>query len=113
MSVRFIRKDEILIPASGTTVGGTLVEYNGKARLFSGMKTAAEGEMIALTGGVTVRVPKATATTFAAGAAVEYDIASGLAVAASGGDFHVGTAIVAVVDGDSYVDVELNEPAPA
>lgn len=55
-----------------------------------------------------VRVSKESATTFAAGAAVDWENTTGHAVATTTGDLAIGNAEAAAGAGQLYVDVRLN-----
>ena len=68
----------------------------------------ADGELGAVDVDGMYKVKKASATTFAQGAEVEWDNSGKNAVAATSGTFEIGVAYQAAVSGDDYVLVWLN-----
>lgn len=109
MSVTHLRQDQVILPAPAAIDGGTMFAFGGIIVLYAGMKSAASGENIACIYHGTVRIPKASATVFAAGANVQYNTTTGLAVTAGG--VYAGRATNGGASGDLFVDVLLNYPA--
>ena len=97
------------IAAPAALVSGDVISYAGKAAVYTGLKAAASGDLVAVTTEGQFRCPSASATTFAVGAPVYWRISTGLATAAADSDFLLGFAVLAKVDGQTSVLVALNE----
>jgi predicted RecA/RadA family phage recombinase len=97
------------IAAPSALVSGDVISYAGKAAVYTGLKGAASGDLVAVTTEGQFSFPSASATTFAVGAAVYWDISEEEATAAASGDFLLGFAVLAKVDGQTSVLVALNE----
>lgn len=95
------------------STGGDVVQIAGFAAIVKGNKAIAVGDPVTYQLKGVFDVDCATGTTFAIGAAVEWDNGTSLAVAAAGGDFDIGKAAKAKVAGELVVEVLFNEVALA
>ena len=89
-------------------VSGDILEFIDKAVVYVGAAPAAEGDLIAATSEGNYEIASASATTFSVGDPVYWDNTNKLAVTTPG-DFLLGVAIKAKVDGQTVVLVALNE----
>jgi predicted RecA/RadA family phage recombinase len=103
------------IAAAGNLVSGDIVQFCNQGAVYIGGIPASTGETVAITTEGNFDVLSASATTFAVGAPVYWDEGTKLAVTTLvAGDYLIGVAIKAKVDGETTVRVALNEyVAPA
>jgi predicted RecA/RadA family phage recombinase len=100
---------ETHIAAAATNAMDLIQVGDGFAGVVTGSKPSfATGEEMPVVTNAIVDVDAATGTTFAAGAKVELNSSTKLAVAAGAGDFTVGQALTAKVSGTLFVRVRLN-----
>lgn len=100
----------IAAPSGGVVSGGGVV----LGALFGvATCTAAAGESVVLATRGVFALAKASGTTFAAGAAVSFDVATGLCVAGATGKYPIGTATEAAGNGPLTVNVRLDGIATA
>jgi hypothetical protein len=92
------------------TCGEILQHIDGRAKVVAGLKAAAIGDTVEADTLGQCDVLCASATVFAVGDAVYWDVSASLAITAPGavGDHYLGTAVVACANGDTRVLVDLN-----
>jgi predicted RecA/RadA family phage recombinase len=99
--------EEIVTAPSGGYASGEIVQApSGRAGYVNSLNAVPEGEKCTIKTTGRVKVPSASATTFALAAAVQWNNTTNLAVAS--GDFLLGPASKAKINGDTVVEVILN-----
>lgn len=107
--VRVYDEEPMLAPEPGFSPGEIVQAPSGRAGVIQGQRPLEEGEpAIAKTTGI-YDVASASATTFDAGVIVGWNDTDKLAVAGGAGDFNIGTAQRAKVNGETVVRVVLND----
>lgn len=99
--------DEIKFTAAAALVAGGIVQVGGLAGVVEGLSGVAAGEKANARIKGQYDVAAASGTTFAEGAAVQWNNTTKLAVAS--GDFAIGKAVAAKVSGTTVVRVQFNE----
>lgn len=99
--------DEIHFTAGAAYSAGDVVSIAGLAGVIEGLSNVASGDPATARVKGVFDVASASGTTFALGAAVQWDDTNNLAVAT--GDFALGKAAKAKVSGETTVRVILNE----
>ena len=111
MLVGVYDEEQVTVPVGGYNPGDIVQAPSGRAGVVQGQRPLEEGEVATLKTEGKFLVDSASATTFALGAEVEWDDTGKLAVAAAGGDFDIGRASKAKVNGDTKVEILLNHVA--
>lgn len=105
----FAGREEYTAAANGTN-GDIVYTGSGRAALVCDTGDFLAGESVPVTTDALVRVDSAAATTFAAGAVVNYNTTTKLAVASgTAGTSAIGRAEVAKVANETSVLVRLNQ----
>lgn len=110
-AIRRTAGDELHLIAGADYDDGDVVNLSGLAGVVEGPVLSGDVMNVRVKGGYDVQ--SASATTFSAGAKVEFDNSTKLAVAAAAGDFTLGIAAKAKVSGETVVRVLLNEETVA
>ena len=108
--------DMVRWTAASTYASGELIQHtDGRAAVIAGLDAIAIGDEVAAYVKGELDVTTASATVFAVGAPVYWDISADLAVVAPGavGDFYVGVCQKACANGDPTVRVALNKERQA
>lgn len=98
--------------SGAAATNGQIVQVAHKIGVIEGLQSHAIGDTVTVRLTGIAFIPSASATTFAAGADVQFNTTTRLAVTSGG--VHAGRAIQAKVNGELGVYVYLNDPpAPA
>lgn len=103
--------DELHLVAGAAYDDGDIVNLSGLAGVVEGIVASGDPMNVRIKG--TYDVAAATGTTFAAGAVVEWNDTTKLAVASGAGDFVLGLAAKAKISGVLFVRVIFNESTVA
>lgn len=110
-AIRRHHGDELHLIADAAYDDGDIVNKSGLAGVVEGPVASGDPMNVRVKG--VYDVASASATTFAAGATVEFNNTTKLAVASAAGDFVLGLAAKAKVSGETVVRVILNESTVA
>lgn len=103
--------DELHLIAGANYADGEVVNLSGLAGVVEGPVLSGDPMNVRVKG--QYDIASASGTTFSAGAAVEFNATTNLAVASAAGDFVLGIAVKAKVSGELVVRVLLNEETVA
>lgn len=98
------------VASAALNPGDIVVSSDGVPGVVAGNGPIANGERYTLLLGCRGYVPSASATTFTAGATVDFNDTTKLAVASGAGDFAIGAAVKAKTSGQTQVEVQMYYP---
>lgn len=102
-------EEQVTVPSGGYNPGDIVQAPSGRAGVVEGQRPLEEGEVATLRTTGKYSVDSASATTFSTGVTVEWDNTGKIAVADTAGDFDIGKTSKAKVNGETKVEVLLNE----
>lgn len=103
---------EVEKTAATTYASGEVIQLeDGRAAVVDGLQAVASGDKFLLVAHGVKDLASASATTFALGADVFWDVSANVAITVpAAGDFYVGKCVQAKVNGDLVVLTDLNAP---